>query len=84
MRAAVLACLRELPYAVGVKGLILILTGSTNTAASAQRIPSFGALAGASKAALTREIQAMIAEGLLARDDTAEYPTLRLCARDES
>jgi ATP-dependent DNA helicase RecQ len=78
MRATALACLRALPYAVGVTGLVRILLGSPNTPHSAQRLPQFGALTAAGATRLTRVIQAMVAEGALIRDDTAAYPTLAI------
>lgn len=78
IRATILACLRDLPYAVGVTGLIRILRGSANTGASAARSPHFAALSAISQARIRREIDALIAGGTLARDETAEYPVLRL------
>jgi RecQ zinc-binding/RQC domain len=78
VRATILACLRELPYQVGVTGLVRILTGSVNTGAGAARSPYFGTLAALGPTRLTREVQAMVAEGVLLRDDEAQYPTLRL------
>jgi ATP-dependent DNA helicase RecQ len=80
IRATALACLRALPYAVGITGLVRILLGSLNTPRSAQSLPQHGALTAAGATRLTREIQAMVAEGLLIRDDTAEYPTLTIRA----
>jgi ATP-dependent DNA helicase RecQ len=78
VRTVALACLRALPYAVGVTGLVRILLGSPNTPFTAQRLPQYGSLTAAGATRLTREIQAMVAEGLLVRDDSAEYPTLAL------
>jgi hypothetical protein len=78
LRATILACLRELPYAVGVTGLVKVLRGSADTAPSGMRASQYGALAGVSAARLTREVQALVAEGLLERDDAAQYPVLRL------
>jgi hypothetical protein len=78
VRATILACLRELPYAVGVSGLVRILRGAADVAPTGTRVAQFGALAGVGKTRLTREIEALIAEGALERDATAEYPLLRL------
>ncbi|HEV2236873.1 MAG TPA: hypothetical protein VGR57_09470, partial [Ktedonobacterales bacterium] len=54
------------------------LLGSPNTPFSAQRVPQYGALTAAGAKRLTREIQAMVAEGVLIRDENATYPTLAL------
>ncbi|HEX9414324.1 MAG TPA: RecQ family ATP-dependent DNA helicase [Ktedonobacterales bacterium] len=78
IRATALACLRALPYAVGVTGLVRVLLGSPDTARTAQRLPQYGALATVGTTKLTREIQAMVVEGILARSEEAEYPTLRI------
>ena len=78
VRETIHACLRDLPYAVGMSGLVRILRGSADTAPSAARSPQFGALAAIGRDRLNREIQAMVAEGLLERDDSGEYPLLRI------
>ncbi|GAC1447554.1 MAG: hypothetical protein PVSMB4_03180 [Ktedonobacterales bacterium] len=78
VRATILACVRDLPYAVGISGLVRVLTGSVDTPASAARSPHFGALAGISRDRLAREVQLMVAEGLMERDDGAEYPVVRV------
>lgn len=78
VRAAVLACLRELPYAVGVSGLVKILRGSPDVSATARRVPQYGALAAAGTTLINRVVLAMIAEGVLERDAEAQYPTLRV------
>jgi hypothetical protein len=78
VRAAVVACLRELPYAVGVSGLVKILRGSPDVGPAGKRSPQYGALARAGATLINRVLLAMIAEGSLERDATAEYPTLRL------
>jgi len=80
MRATILSCLRELPYAVGVSGLVHILRGSVDVAESGTRSAHFGALAGVPKKHLMREIEAMVAEGILERDAAAAYPLLRVRA----
>ncbi len=78
VRAAVIACLRELPYAVGVSGLVKILRGSPDVGPAGKRSPQYGALARAGVSLINRVLLAMVAEGLLERDASAEYPTLRL------
>jgi ATP-dependent DNA helicase RecQ len=83
LRETILACLRGLPYAVGISGLIRILRGSENVGAGARQSPQFGALAGVGAARLKRELDALLAEGLLERDATGEYPLLHLRTSDE-
>ncbi|WIG60848.1 MAG: ATP-dependent DNA helicase RecQ [Ktedonobacterales bacterium] len=78
IREAILACLRDLPYAVGVTGLVKILRGSADTGATATRSPQFGALAGVGVSRISKIILAMVMDGVLERDDAAEYPTLRI------
>ena len=78
VRETILGCLRELPYAVGMTGLVRILRGSADTAPSATRLPQFGTLATIGRSRLNEEIRAMVAEGLLVRDDAGEYPVLRV------
>jgi ATP-dependent DNA helicase RecQ len=78
VRAVIVDCLRELPYAVGVKGLVRILRGSPDTAPSGQRSPHFGALAALGPTRLTREVQALVAEGALERYEREAYPMLRV------
>ncbi|HEX6799703.1 MAG TPA: DEAD/DEAH box helicase [Ktedonobacterales bacterium] len=78
VREAVVACLHELPYAVGVSGLVKILRGSPDVAPSGKRSPQYGALTGAGATLINRVLLAMIAEGVLERDASAEFPTVRL------
>ena len=78
VRAAVVACLRELPYAVGVSGLVKILRGSPDVGPAGKRSPQYGALARASATLINRVLLAMVAEGVLERDAGAEFPMLRL------
>jgi ATP-dependent DNA helicase RecQ len=81
IRATILACLRELPppYQVGVTGLVRLLVGSVNTGPAAARSRHFGALAEVGVTRLKREVLAMVEEGLLVRDEAAQYPVL--CVR---
>jgi ATP-dependent DNA helicase RecQ len=78
VRAAILGCLRELPYAVGVTGLVAILRGSPNTPASAARLAQFGACADTSRTLLNRAVQALLDEGALERYMKDQYPMLRI------
>ncbi len=78
VRETILACLRDLPYEVGVSGLVRVLRGSVDTGRGATRSPYYGAMAGVGEGRLTREIQAMIAEGVLSRDESGTYPLLRV------
>jgi hypothetical protein len=78
VRETIQACLRDLPYAVGVSGLVRVLRGSADVAPAATMVAQFGALAGVGKTRLAREIEALIAEGALERDAAGEYPLLRL------
>jgi ATP-dependent DNA helicase RecQ len=77
IRQAILDCLRDLPYAVGMTGMVRILHGSPDTGPAAAKLASFGALESVSAGRLKREIQAMIDEGLLERDEAGEYPMVR-------
>lgn len=78
VRDTILACLREVPYAVGVSGLVRILRGSADTGQAAQRLATYGALAAVSQARLKHEIEALIDAGTLERDESGEYPMLRM------
>jgi ATP-dependent DNA helicase RecQ len=78
IRAIILACLRDLPYMVGVGGLVKILRGSIDVSQTATRLEQYGALASLSRKKLEIIIAAMVAEGRLLRDASAEYPMLRL------
>jgi ATP-dependent DNA helicase RecQ len=77
VRTSVLACLRELPYEVGITGLVRILTGSVDTGPGAARLSQFGAMADLAKTRLKREIEAMVTAGLLERDEGGAYPVVR-------
>ena len=78
VRAIILGCLRNLPYQVGVGGLVKILRGSIDVSQTATRLEQYGALASLSRKKLEGIITAMIADGSLLRDANAEYPMLRL------
>ena len=78
MRAIILACLRDLPYQVGVGGLVKILRGSIDVSQTATRLEQYGALASLPRKKLEAAIAAMVADGSLLRDASAEYPMLRL------
>jgi hypothetical protein len=78
IRAIILACLRDLPYEVGVGGLVKILRGSIDVSQTATRLEQYGTLANLSRKKLEAVIAAMVADGSLLRDASAEYPMLRL------
>jgi ATP-dependent DNA helicase RecQ len=78
IRAIILACLRDLPYQVGVGGLVKILRGSIDVSQTATRLEQYGALASLPRKKLEAAIAAMVADGSLLRDASAEYPMLRL------
>jgi ATP-dependent DNA helicase RecQ len=78
IRTIILSCLRDLPYQVGVGGLVKILRGSIDVSQTATRLEQFGALASLSRKMLEAVIAAMVADGSLVRDASAEYPMLRL------
>jgi ATP-dependent DNA helicase RecQ len=78
IRAIILACLRDLPYQVGVGGLAKILRGSIDVSQTATRQEQYGALASLTRKKLEAVIMAMVADGSLVRDASAEYPMLRL------
>jgi ATP-dependent DNA helicase RecQ len=76
--ASILACLRDLPYQVGVGGLVKILRGSIDVSQTATRLEQYGTLANLPRKKLEAVIAAMVADGSLLRDASAEYPMLRL------
>jgi ATP-dependent DNA helicase RecQ len=78
LRAVILACLRDLPYQVGVGGLVKILRGSIDVSPTGTRSAQYGTLATLSRKRLEAVIAAMVADGALLRDASAAYPTLRL------
>ncbi len=78
MRSIILDCLRELPYQVGVGGLVKILRGSVDVSPTAARAAHYGALASLPRKRLEQAIGAMVEDGSLVRDADAQYPTLRL------
>jgi ATP-dependent DNA helicase RecQ len=78
IRAIILACLHDLPYQVGVGGLVKILRGSIDVSQTATRLEQYGALANLTRKKLETIIAEMVAEGSLLRDASAEYPMLRL------
>ncbi len=81
VRQTILACLGDLSYGVGISGLIRILRGSVDVAPSGTRSSHYGALAGVGQARLVREIEALLAEGILEREVDAQYPLLRVRSR---
>src|SRR5262249_43770679 len=78
LRDSILACLSGLPYPVGVTGLVRILRGSPDVGATATQAPQYGSLVSVSAAQLKREVEALLTEGLLVRDESGAFPVLRL------
>jgi hypothetical protein len=63
---------------VGVGGLVKIVRGSIDVGPAATRSAQYGALAGLTRKRLEEAIGAMVEDGSLVRDASAEYPTLRI------
>jgi hypothetical protein len=78
VRAIILSCLSDLPYQVGVGGLVKILRGSIDVSQTATHLEQYGTLVSLSRKRLEGIITAMVADGSLVRDASAEYPMLRL------
>lgn len=78
LRGIIVTCLRELPYQVGVGGLVKILRGSIDVGPAGTRSAQYGMLASLSRKRLEDVIAAMVEDGSLGRDASATYPMLRL------
>jgi ATP-dependent DNA helicase RecQ len=78
LRDIILACLRDLPYQVGVGGLVKILRGSIDVGPAGMRSAQYGALTSLPRKRLEAVIAAMVTDGSLLRDASAAYPMLRL------
>ncbi len=74
-RDAILHLVDELPFAAGRTGLSRILAGAGSSPIEPERCRLFGALTGQTQASITREIDALLREGLLA----ASYRDQRPC-----
>jgi ATP-dependent DNA helicase RecQ len=74
------ACLQGLPFPVGKKGLVRVLTGSVASPIKRDRCPQYGALAGVVPTALERVLDQLLADGYLQRGGD-EFGSLQLAAR---
>jgi ATP-dependent DNA helicase RecQ len=78
IRAIILSCLRDLPYQVGIGGLVKILRGSIDVSQTATHLEQYGTLASLPRKKVEAVIAAMVTDGSVLRDASAEYPMLRL------
>ncbi|MCC6175357.1 MAG: ATP-dependent DNA helicase RecQ [Chloroflexi bacterium] len=74
-----LACVGGLPFAVGKRKLALITRGSVQAPIGPDRCPEHGALGAMAVGAIEREIDGLLARGLLTRVD-GDFPVLALTA----
>jgi ATP-dependent DNA helicase RecQ len=81
--AAIVRCLGELPFGVGKKGLVRILTGSPASPIGPERCRLFGALRSLRAAAIEREVDRLLAAGALEWMDKGDYRVLRVRDREE-
>jgi ATP-dependent DNA helicase RecQ len=75
---AILQCVSHLPFPMGKTGLSKALKGSTASSVGADRCPEYGALAYLSLNAIVRQIEFLIAEGYLSRDEEHEFRLIAL------
>jgi len=66
---AILQCVSHLPFPMGKPGLSKALKGSIASSVSADRCPEYGALAYLSLSAIVRQIELLITEGYLSREE---------------
>jgi ATP-dependent DNA helicase RecQ len=66
---AILQCVSHLPFPLGKPGLSKALKGSIASSVGADRCPEYGALAYLSLNAIGRQIELLIAEGYLSREE---------------
>ncbi len=71
----ILDCVESLPFGLGRPGLIRVLKGSVQAAVKDDRTPHFGHLAALPNSHIGREIDRLLEEGYLARDES-EYRRL--------
>jgi len=65
----ILQCVSHLPFPLGKPGLSKVLKGSIASSVGADRCPEYGALAYLSLSAIVRQIELLIAEGYLSREE---------------
>ncbi len=73
-----LQVLHNLPFTVGRKGLLRILSGSVESPIGPDRCPEWGKLETWTKTATERLIDGLLEQGLLRRNDAGQYPCLEL------
>jgi ATP-dependent DNA helicase RecQ len=71
----VLDCLRTLPFQIGKRKLVYVLRGSMQSPIGPDRCQRFGALSHLSAAQVGREIDRLVEDGYVARDD-GDFPVL--------
>jgi ATP-dependent DNA helicase RecQ len=75
---AILQCVSHLPFPMGKTGLSKVLKGSIASSVGADRCPEYGALAYLSLNAIGWQIELLITEGYLSRDEEHEYRLIAL------
>jgi ATP-dependent DNA helicase RecQ len=75
---AILRCVSHLPFPMGKSGLSKVLKGSIASSVGADRCPEYGALAYLSLNAIGQQIELLIAEGCLSRDEEHEFRLIAL------
>jgi len=80
---AILQCVAHLPFPMGKTGLSKVLKGSIASSVGADRCPEYGALAYLSSNAIGQQIELLIAEGYLSRDEEHEFRLIALTEKGE-
>jgi ATP-dependent DNA helicase RecQ len=78
---AILQCVSHvshLPFSLGKTGLSKVLKGSLASSVRSDRCPEYGALAYLSLSAIVRQIELLIAEGYLSRDEEHKFRLIAL------
>jgi ATP-dependent DNA helicase RecQ len=75
---AILQCVSHLPFPMGKTGLSRVLKGSIASSVRSDRCPEYGALAYLSLNAIGQQIELLIAEGYLSRDEEHEFRRIAL------
>jgi ATP-dependent DNA helicase RecQ len=75
---AILQCVSHLPFPMGKTGLSKVLKGSIASSVRSDRCPEYGALAYLSLSAIVRQIELLIAEGYLSRDEKHKFRLIAL------
>jgi ATP-dependent DNA helicase RecQ len=75
---AILQCVSHLPFPMGKTGLSKVLKGSIASSVRSDRCPEYGALAYLSLNAIGQQIEPLIAEGYLSRDEKHKFRLVAL------